>query len=612
MAIKTTHFPLLALLVAGTATALDFGNISVVSRLGQPFRAEIALLEDSGDGRLIGECFRIGPVADAQTGLPNLPEARTRLMRDGGRTRLLVSSDRPVSEPVVQFSVRTLCGPLQYRSYSVLLDPVLSRGAPPIVSARQADRVIAALPPSLAGKNPAASGPDWVCEEGESARSIAASIFPSNEVARRRFLGALLNANPDLALGRQGEQRLRAGTVLRLPETQHLPRENTTVVAVAPVRETPRAEAKPASLAKVQPPVTQELVPVEVVRLPQSPAVQVFPTAPEGGVRQPEQPVVTPAVAEPHPVQAAAPAPPSGSQPPVVATVVTPKAVAQVPDTEESEVGVIDWLLDLLGEWWREVLGVLGVVLLLLVWRSTKRKADAQKGIAASKAVERDPLSIIEEGARSERKVPAPLQPKELSAAPAQVAQGRDIEHQWAAQHGDTMVVNEESEFNPVMELAEIMLSFGRVKGAAQALQEYIDKSPNEALQPWMKLLEVYRQGDMRAEFENLTEKLKLHFNVAPADWDTMSEQISPPATPVDVETAPIGQLFEHLPNIARMTRIHDEITRTWDSPEGFDYLNTLLRDNRKGERQGFPLTVVSELLYLMDILEKRLKRHAA
>ena len=38
--------------------------------------------------------------------------------------------------------------------------------------------------------------------------------------------------------------------------------------------------------------------------------------------------------------------------------------------------------------------------------------------------------------------------------------------------------VDEHFEANPVMELADIMLSFGRVKGAAQALQEYIDNNP--------------------------------------------------------------------------------------------------------------------------------------
>lgn len=40
---------------------------------------------------------------------------------------------------------------------------------------------------------------------------------------------------------------------------------------------------------------------------------------------------------------------------------------------------------------------------------------------------------------------------------------------------------------NPVMELADIMLSFGRVKGAAQTLQEYIDSNPQDALQPWIR-----------------------------------------------------------------------------------------------------------------------------
>ena len=42
--------------------------------------------------------------------------------------------------------------------------------------------------------------------------------------------------------------------------------------------------------------------------------------------------------------------------------------------------------------------------------------------------------------------------------------------------------LDEHFEVNPVMELADIMLSFGRVKGAAQALQEFIDHNPEEAL----------------------------------------------------------------------------------------------------------------------------------
>ncbi len=80
--------------------------------------------------------------------------------------------------------------------------------------------------------------------------------------------------------------------------------------------------------------------------------------------------------------------------------------------------------------------------------------------------------------------------------------------------------LNEHFEANPVMELADIMLSFGRVKGAAQALQEFIDHNPEEALQPWIRLMDVYRMAGMRSEFENVARNLNQHFNVEVQSWE--------------------------------------------------------------------------------------------
>ena len=172
--------------------------------------------------------------------------------------------------------------------------------------------------------------------------------------------------------------------------------------------------------------------------------------------------------------------------------------------------------------------------------------------------------------------------------------------------HGST-VLTEQYDFNPVMELADIMLSFGRVKGATDALLEYIEASPNEALQPWMKLLDIYRQGGMRQDYDSLSQKLKLHFNVAPADWETTAD-LTYQQTPLgDEQTASFESLLSRLPNIEQTPHVRDEIARTWGTAEGFAYLNKLLRDNRKGERRGFPLSMVSELLFLMDTLERHL-----
>lgn len=183
--------------------------------------------------------------------------------------------------------------------------------------------------------------------------------------------------------------------------------------------------------------------------------------------------------------------------------------------------------------------------------------------------------------------------------APAQASHGRP---------GDSVLsisattLDEHFEANPVMELADIMLSFGRVKGAAQALQEYVDNNPSEALQPWLRLMDVYRMAGMREEFDVLARNLNQQFNVEIQPWDV-------PAAPVDLvldgETSSDG-----LPGVPKpqgvedMPRIMTGIVRMWEAEDVVGYMYQLLRDNRGGQRLGFPLRVVEEILFLIELKE--------
>ena len=143
----------------------------------------------------------------------------------------------------------------------------------------------------------------------------------------------------------------------------------------------------------------------------------------------------------------------------------------------------------------------------------------------------------------------------------------------------------EKLEVTPVMELAEIMLSFGRVHGAAQTLQEYIEANPKEALQPWIRLLEIYRENGMRAEFETLAANLNQNFNVEIVHWDKAAQ----------------GERVEM--TLELLPHIRDQIDALWGRPECVDYLQKLLRDNRDGQRSGFALPVVKEILVLIDLM---------
>jgi len=76
----------------------------------------------------------------------------------------------------------------------------------------------------------------------------------------------------------------------------------------------------------------------------------------------------------------------------------------------------------------------------------------------------------------------------------------------------------EASGAGPALELAEIMLSFGRVSGAAKTLEEYLAALPQESVRPWIRLLQIYQRNGMRDEFEALTLKLKFRHSRSAAD----------------------------------------------------------------------------------------------
>lgn len=132
-------------------------------------------------------------------------------------------------------------------------------------------------------------------------------------------------------------------------------------------------------------------------------------------------------------------------------------------------------------------------------------------------------------------------------------------------------------------------MSFGRTQGAAETLADYIRSNPRQAVKPWLKLLEVYHVAGMRAEFEALTRQLNKTFNVKMISWSDFKVAHS---TPESIEQMP------HLVN---------RLQELWGTQEAQVYIHQILRDNRNGTRQGFPLAVVEELLLMLAVLDDQL-----
>lgn len=144
-------------------------------------------------------------------------------------------------------------------------------------------------------------------------------------------------------------------------------------------------------------------------------------------------------------------------------------------------------------------------------------------------------------------------------------------------------------EHKSAVELADIMLSFGRIHGAAATLAEFIKNNPKEAVTPWLKLLDLYHTAGLKTEFENWARQLHKAFNIRRATWDSYQSLRNSTAS------------VEDLPHIAK------RLQTLWRTPACQAYIEELLRDHRDGSREGFSFAVVEDLLMLEGVLEAQL-----
>jgi pilus assembly protein FimV len=142
------------------------------------------------------------------------------------------------------------------------------------------------------------------------------------------------------------------------------------------------------------------------------------------------------------------------------------------------------------------------------------------------------------------------------------------------------------SEGDSLIELAEIMLSFGRVRGAADTLAQYIEENSPANIQPWLMLLDLYRRSSMPAEFENLAQRISQRFNVQAPVWG-------------DSEGPQPG-----LKSLEDYAHVAGRVTSLWPTQDAMNLLNELVHENRGGARAGFPLEVIEEIVLLMHLLE--------
>ena len=645
-------FSLLVSLVPGSVCAAGLSELSSHPALGERLHLELNIL-GADQASLGAHCFRLVTPPNA-AGIPWIKSAHLTV-RQGTPPVLEIRSQQVIAEPIMAFAVQVSCGQEFVREYMILASPPKEKVAeqPLVLPASPASTVpSASLVPAVQGRSAHSdSGPAPV-RRHRPARDAAASVdsAATPRLAPSRSVRPVRHAADRLSLSAgesSAEPRLRFALDMALPtpspqatdvQRERLRLEFRMLMALqAQALDQLEANAKIKALDQALQEVQKQ--PVERSTLPPAPVTPLATASPEAGT------AVPPAASAP----AASPVvpPPSVPAAPAVAPVTAASPVV-MPKAEEAS-GWAAWL----PEDWPLYGGLVAVFALLasglvLRDRQARRKLlesrealipfsvsddtpdlsahEEVSGVDSSRAIEPhldsprlvpQPLETVEPVVAAVEPSPEPEMPEEAPPPPVfadlefdSPAVAATVDTPQTAQIAKPAVVEENREASPVMELADIMLSFGRVKGAAQALKEYVDANPKEALQPWIRLLDVYRMAGMKEEFETLAQSLNQNFNVEIQHWETstvqaaaepdnntiefMLEDIVVDAAPVPVAKGP--STLEDMP------RILQQVIEHWHGDDFVVFAEGLLRDNRGGARQGFSLTVVEDLLFLIDL----------
>lgn len=609
---------LLLLCAPVTAHAATLGEVVAQSAIGEPLRVELRLA--AGSLAQAGECLRVSPGA-ASDG-PWVVRGRiSTTPQDGGR--IVISDRTPVSEPVLRLGIENLCGTRFRREYTLLL-PFPDTPAPP-VSARRSDPVATPARSAAPPPRPAAPPPrderlqTWTTAPGESLEALAAALYPREADARRAFIAATVRANPELFGDAASRSRaLPAGTELRVPDPSRVlaaPPPAARPPDTARRSETAPAPA-PAPAPSATPRVESDRLVVEGDTDTSASARPVPADGPGAAMMARERELVAALdrsiqaqldllerIRELERLQASLierasqlgtdlPARPAGAAP-----TAPPDAdgvpTARVPDTQRAR-STPGWLTYLL---------LFAAVVAALLGLQTLQRRRAQR-LQAEQAARENATPLATGAWPAEAMATAGLEPArgEQTLTPETSAPQTETatpDYDWAAPSlpqaaATPITVHEETieEHESAVELAEIMMSFGRVQGAAETLAEFIRSNPRQAIKPWLKLLDVYRAAGMRAEFDGLSRQLNKTFNVTTVTWDSYDE----------------ARAARH--HVEDMPHVVDQLCRSWGTVACQAYLEKLIRDNRDGTRQGFPLTVIDELLTLAAVLEIELGRY--
>lgn len=249
------------LIAASVALAASFqahaglGGLNIRSNLDEPFSGSITVTGEEAKALLGG-----GSVTVSEKGLT------AKVHKLGDKAVIAVSSAQAVRDPVLVFRIGAGA---QVREYTAILDPVgYSPKTKSALSDGKTHRKTAPTAESQENQNakalrktdkkdsanaavkPAHNGKTHTVRKGETLKQIAAAIRPKH-LTLEQVADALLKANPNVS----AHGRLRAGSVLHIPNLNRIKAEQPKPQTAKPKAETASMPSEPSKQATVEKPV---------------------------------------------------------------------------------------------------------------------------------------------------------------------------------------------------------------------------------------------------------------------------------------------------------------------------------------------------------------------
>ena len=609
----------LALLAVAPAHAIGLGEVRVQSALGQPLRATLRVLGEDAAGKLVS-CFsaRLSSADGAFIVNPRLS-----LTPAGGIT-LNVSTVLPMGEPALALLVEVGCGDAVRKEFSLLLDPPLTLPGVPVTAAQNPQRAVV-LP--VAAVQPAARASASAKNDNPGTGSrVARKPAPAHPaalaqtVAQPAKIPASLTAVDTAAVSARNVLRLSSRNAsdtdlinaigLRLALTDRLIAPGTPAnVAPDPAKAAAdrAAQARFSAVLKDDPSGEGSMLANEQKLIQLQKKMQALETE-AARVKQ----------------ASARDAAAAAAQNDILWTAILVGLVLLV-------AAAIAWLLVVLrrkrhaerdSTWqWEENLSAVdphpestpaepsflqpapaakpsatqmtGSAPVVANVNPTREPLAAPAYVSAKPAPVVPPLEFLYETpiAASARAVSvepaAPARPvldtlpPELALEPTIGGAHEDLKFPEIAAKNTAV-----EEISDVMQEAEFWISLRDSRRAAEVLEPYATLEQAGSPLPWLYLFDLYIELGEQEKYASLQDHFQRIFNGRVLPWN---ERIQKP-----------DGIPDH--SIEDVPHVMEKIISLWAGEEIVAYLESLLIDDRDGNRVGFDLAIYKEIVFLIGI----------